>query len=297
MWPKIPAFPNRPVFLAVPLAVLVILASPALNLSQATLAQVAKEARPAEIELALERGMLTLTVTNVPLADVLQAMGEQAGFKVIVHRDLDTSVTASFTRFPLDRAIFRLVGDTSMVMIYTAFQGDVGPGPLAEVHLYSTPSTRVVAAGQPTGAGETGRGARLRDVRTLVEQPDYAAVDDLAWIVVEDEDPVVRRMAAAGLGMVGGDQAVAALAQALADEDNTVQTRAIYALSKIGDDEAARALGEVLTGDSDAQMRRHAARALARLGSEEARRVLLAATSHPDETIRSAAKRRLVGWK
>ncbi len=310
MWRKIPAFRNRLVFLAIPLAALVSLASPALNLGRAALAQVAKEARPSEIQLAIEQGLLTLAVTNVPLADVLRAIGEQAGFKVIVHRDPYTSVTASFTRVPLDRAIFRLVGDTSMVMIYAASQGEAGPGPLAEVHLYSTPTTRVVAPGQPAGAGETqearttqamavetGRDARFRAVRAMVEQPDYAAVDDLASIVVEDEDPVVRRMAAAGLGMVGGELAVAALAQAVADEDNTVQSRAIYALGKIGDDEAARVLGEVLTGDSDAQMRRHAARALARLGSEEARRVLVAAASDPDETIRSAAKRRLVGWK
>lgn len=285
---KIPALRNRLVFLAVPLAGLVILASPALNLSRAAMAQVAEEIRPSEIQLAIEQGLLTLDVRNVPLANVLHAIGERAGFKVIVHTDLDTLVTTSFTRVSLDKAIFLLVGNTSMVMIHAPLQGETGPRPLAEVHLYSNENRRVVASGLPVGARgtqgasntqavavERGRDAALRAVRTLVERPDDTAIDDLASFLLKDEDPVVRRMAAAGLGMVGGEQAVDALVEALADEDNTVQRRVIHALGKIDDDEGARALGEVLTGDPDAQTRRHAARALTRLGNEEARRVLL----------------------
>ncbi|MDA2932405.1 S8 family serine peptidase [Nitrospinae bacterium AH-259-F20] len=221
---------------------LIILASPALNLHvRAALAQVAEDVHGSEIQVAIEQGLLTLAVRNAPLADVLRAIADQAGFKVIVNSDLSTPVTDSFAGVPVDKAVRRLVGNTSMVMIYAPPRGEAGPMHLVEVRLYSAPETRVAATKGPPAAN--------------LYLPDLARKEQLAQVLAKDEDSIVRGRAAEALGNFRGEQAAAALATALADEDSSVRIQASGALRKVGAEGESVALGEVLMGDPDPKVR------------------------------------------
>ncbi len=113
--------------------------------------------------------------------------------------------------------------------------------------------------------------ARQRAARHLARRGDGAAADKLVSLLAQDEDPVVRRISAGGLGKIGGERSASALKTALADEDSSVQRRAIFELGKIGKDGAAEALAEVLCAVPDPRIRQFTAHTLARLDSMAAR--------------------------
>ena len=127
---------------------------------------------------------------------------------------------------------------------------------------------------------------RLDFVRTLAQQPDAGSVNGLSILLSQDEDPLIRRIAAIGLGKTPGDTALAALNAAIQDEDSSVKRRAIQGLGKKKDDRAVHALREVLLGDPDPQMRRAAVRSLGMMHTEEAFNALLSAEYDPDYYVR-----------
>ena len=255
------------------------------------------------IEVSLRQGLLSVDLRETPLATALSAIGDEAGFRVAITGDLDTPVSWSFTDVPLDKALRRLLQNTNSVLIHGPSR-DGGARRLVAVHAFSRiavpgPGAARVARTIRTGKGELAgrpplsdpddeRRDRLRAVRKLAKLPHAKAAKDLALFLSEDEDPVVRRVAAIGLGKVGGEPALARLTAALDDEDEWVRRRAIQGLGRIGSDSAARALGETLTGDPDTAIRRAAARTLGRMRSEEALGALEAARSDPDFSVRQA---------
>ncbi len=304
---------HRLAILGVPLAGIFFLASPAPDRHlRGALAKAAEEVAASEIEVAIEQGLVTLVARNVPLADVFRVIGDEAGFKVIVRGDLTTPITRSFAGVPLEKAIRRLVGDTTMVMIYAPSRGGAGPGPLAELRLYSArgPLVAQTQAAPEREAltenlhlpdlAEQKQLARLQEVQWLALRKDDSATGTLVQIVADrDEDLIVRERAVEALGDdLRGEQAAATLASAAAGEDTSVRIQAIRALSKIGDEAATEALREVLTGGIDPEARRSAAWVLGTLRSESARFVLEAAVAtDPDEGVRDLAASALAGWE
>lgn len=259
----------------------------------------AREDPPATIEMLVRRGLLTMSVRNAPLAQVLRAMADQANFRVIITGDAGELVSSSFTDIPLDAAIRELAGDRSWVIIYDARSGTTGAKSLSEVYILGGKHRPTTAEGsEPVEAvvvwGD--RDARLRTVREIARQPDAAASDALIQVLLEDEDPVIRGTATIGLGRVGGTQAIEALISALADEESSVRTRVVQALGKIGDERAVGAIGEVLKDDPDPRIRRAAVRALGRQPSEEALRALEEATADSDVLVRKTAVLILERW-
>ncbi len=76
------------------------------------------EKHRANIHIAIEQGLLTVDLRNVPLAEVLQAIAKTAAFGLTLRGDLSTPVTWSFTGVPLAKGIKRLVGNNSLVIIH-----------------------------------------------------------------------------------------------------------------------------------------------------------------------------------
>jgi hypothetical protein len=93
----------------------------------------AENAPPAMAEMAIREGLLSVKLRHAPMADVLLAIGAQAGFEVIIRGDLSAPVTWSFSDLPLDEGIRRLLADSALVMIYAPSQGQAGLRPLAKV--------------------------------------------------------------------------------------------------------------------------------------------------------------------
>jgi hypothetical protein len=264
------------------------------------------------IHVNIQWGLLTVDLRDAPLAEVLRTIGERAGLKVAIHGDAGGLVTKSFAGIPLEEAIKRLVGDAPLVLKYATSSGETAIVALSEVLIYMRSPGDQKATGadvneQPDVATSENwvdqallrpePGSRLDAVRELARQPEEATVGVLGQIVSGDEDPIVRREAAAALGRVGGAEAAAALTPALSDEEPAVRMQAVRAVGRIGNDEGAQALGAVSSGDPDPLVRRLAVRALGAQGIEEARSALEAATLDPNESVRREAAAALARWQ
>jgi hypothetical protein len=264
--------------------------------------------QPATIEVSLRDGLMSVTLREAPLDAVLRAIGEEAGFRVVVKGGLDNPVTWSFTNVPLDKALRRLLQNTNSVLIHGPAR-DGGAGRLVAVHAWPSHGPEAISAARfartirsdrtgaamrpPLGGPDADRQDRLLAVRHLAKRPGARAAKDLALALSEDEDAVVRRVAAIGLGKVGGEPALAGLTAALADDDKWVRRRAIQGLGKIGGEAAARALGDTLVNDPEPEVRQAAARTLGRMRSEEAFEALKAAGSDLNFSVRQAVAQAL----
>jgi HEAT repeat protein len=91
-----------------------------------------------------------------------------------------------------------------------------------------------------------------------------AAGEQLAGVLGSDSDPRVRTAAASALGIVGGDDAPAALVHATSDPDVRVRRSAVKALGSFDDPAGAEALDE-RTDDEDREVAIRAAEALVAL--------------------------------
>lgn len=202
-------------------------------------------------------GLLTVHAREAPLADVLGVIGEKAGFTVTIKGDLDIPITDSFAGVRLERAIKRLVGEHSWVMIYGPSEpGRRKSGPLAlHVFAHRARDTGPAAVMQPTvkehkiagpdsspaslmdsilnGLAQTDRDARMRAIGLLGRLKDEDSIDILTQVLLEDRDAAVRRQAVITLGSIGGARAIEILADvSLDDPDDMVRQTANSILAR-----------------------------------------------------------------
>ncbi|RCJ38347.1 hypothetical protein A6770_13435 [Nostoc minutum NIES-26] len=118
-----------------------------------------------------------------------------------------------------------------------------------------------------------------------------AAVETLIT-ALQDEDSVVRSIAAQALGRIGTTAAVEALITALQDEDFDVRDSAAQALGKIGTTAAVEALITALQ-DEDSVVRSIAAQALGKSGNTTAVEALIMALQDEDYVVRDSAAQAL----
>ncbi len=280
----------------------------ALGLSYGQAAE-AEETTPSSISVHIERGLLSVDARNAPLDEVLEAIAKQANFQLDTKGDLDIPVTWSFANVPVDEGVQRLLHNVSSVMTYARSQNG-GPAALVKVTTFrrkvdladnSVHVARTISPLQtqkatkveepqhePTVSLDDDREDRLRAVRRLSRKPDAASIKDLALLASQDDDPVIRRIAAIGLGKLRVPEAKAALVESLSDEDSLVRRRAIQGLGKTWGFEAFDLLTTALTDDHEPSVRRQAALRLGRLYSDAAYEVLDAARFDTDFSVRQA---------
>lgn len=296
----------------------------------------AEEAAPSALRVVVEEGRLTVNLPDVRLARVLRLIGMRAGVAIAMRGDLSARVTEAFVGVPLDEGIRRLVRGHSAVLYYSPSRDGTGPPVLSRVAVIGSlaggprqaradlrertrlPTTETLARGSATDAvarGSTGgppgfqsepgrhsgatgeRSSRLDALQTLARQPAQTAAADLAQVLAEDADPLVRAQAAALLGIVGGEEVATALSAAFADEEASVRLHAVRALGRVEGARALPALREVLARDPDPRVRRVAVRWVAALPGEEARAVLEAAASDRDASVRQEVAAALAIWR
>ena len=272
-------------------------AAAALDLSDYPALAAEQEIRPATMEVSLREGLLSANIREAPVAAVLNAIGEEAGFRVVIRGDLDVPISWSFAEVSLEKALRRLLQNTNSALLYDSRRGGgtirlvkviAWPGHGDAADYAARVARKIRSDRSPLGGPNDDLYARLGAVRKLAEQPHANAAEDLALALFEDEDPVVRRIAATGLGKIGGEPALAGLTAALYDEDNWVRRRAILGLRHIGGDSAVWALGETLRDDPNPEVRQAAANTLGWMGSEEAFGALESAQSDLDFAVRHA---------
>jgi hypothetical protein len=67
-----------------------------------------------QIEVDLRSGTLSVHISDMPLVDVLQKIGEESGFKLVVIGHGESRITRSFSDIPLVEGIHRLAGNCSV---------------------------------------------------------------------------------------------------------------------------------------------------------------------------------------
>ena len=86
-------------------------------------------------EVALRHDLLSVQAIDVPLAELLRAIGAEASFEVIIKGDLSAPVTWSFTDAPVDKALRRLLRNANSVLIHAPAR-DGGAGLLVELRVW-----------------------------------------------------------------------------------------------------------------------------------------------------------------
>jgi len=258
------------------------------------------------LAVKVDDGLVSVDIRNALLGEVLRAIAGQAAIQLTIYSGATDRVTESFSDVNLDEAFQRLAQGYDVVLVYGRARDRGGPDHLVEVRVYEA-STPGGPGGRILGPREQARslvdarerGARLQNVRSLIEQAqkrEPGALASLAEILANDPDPIVRQIATAGFAGIRTPEAVAALTTALGDQEPSVRIAAVSSLGVMRDDTQAPVIGQVLTRDTDAGVRRAAVRALATLRSDEAHRALEAAVSDPDASVRQAAQGALNRW-
>jgi ribosomal protein L25 (general stress protein Ctc) len=113
------------------------------------------------LDVTVTSSRVSLTARETPLRDVLTAIGQQSGVKIVLYGDFDTPVTATLAAVPLDEAIQRLSRWHSIVLIYDPSArgpddvvSSADDGVLREVWVTSAPAdVRSSSSGTSRGAG------------------------------------------------------------------------------------------------------------------------------------------------
>jgi hypothetical protein len=79
---------------------------------------VAGIARADERVIQYAKDALTVHLTNVPVAEVLDEIARQSGAEIRGHVRADGAVTAQFDAVPLPEALHRLLGDQNFALVY-----------------------------------------------------------------------------------------------------------------------------------------------------------------------------------
>jgi hypothetical protein len=218
------------------------------------------------LEIAATSAGMTVNVHEVPLADVLEAIGRHAGILIVLGGTLDTLVSETLIDIPLDQGIRRLSRGHSVVFIYAGASAAANDAALSEVWVMSASSASgsrdpySVTPRAGAGPRDDGRGADTRGRSTASERPvqltralkfgtletrlrlieavvrergEHAAIDVLRDAATHDADPRIRMGAIQVLTFMPSRDAVEAIRATLGDRHAGVRAEALSALRQL----------------------------------------------------------------
>ena len=144
----------------------------------------------------------------MPLAEVVEAIGRQAGFETTLIGDVSAPVTVSLAKVPLAEGLERLLADTDRILIYAAPQADATLPRIAQLWLYGAEHGQKMTAAAPPSSPEPllDPGGKIRSqavLRLTQAGATEDALDQLGQVLREDTDPLVRSRAAIALAAWG----------------------------------------------------------------------------------------------
>ncbi len=270
----------------------------------------------AEIEVNARKGMLSVNVENVPLADILLEIGDEAGFRLVLFGGLESTITQRFSNVPMQDGIRRLAGNRSVAFIYRiidvpddrkemegiqevwVFDKEGSRGMTTHAGFESSqaePGAAKSASGDPTQEdqarpGPTSKWEQFSSRHQLDETTD---VGYWAGMLFNQDDRATREQALTALQRIGSDEALAAMATVLGDDDAALRCQAVLDLGKEDNARSVQLLGQALIGDADPSVRMTAVRSFAERTDEVSRAFLNTALEDEDERIQSFAKQAL----
>ena len=254
-------------------------------------APAAEEPTPARtMEVSMAGGRLSVNLRDIPLADVLRHIGQEAHVKVNLDGQFLALITGTFTGLPLESGIRRLTRGHSSSF---AYESPSDPGQAARLT-----EIWVIESKPATSADPRARAARLASLDNLGRRTNDGAVAELSRLLTQDPDPAVRTRAAGVLSRSRDARATSALTAALGDQQPSVRIQAVHGLRRVEGERSADALGRVLVSDPDPSVRRVAAWALTSLRDAAAGSALRAAMlTDGDASVRQAATAAYRRWE
>jgi hypothetical protein len=229
------------------------------------------------LRIEVGAGGVTADIGDAARAEVVRAIADRAGFRLVMEAPVDGRVTASWHQAPLERVLHHLLAPADLVLVYAA---EAAAPRLVEVRVYPASGTRSTPDDLPRA---TAAGAAEGGVRSPVAEDDR-----LAGLVDGDDHRARRRAVEAPARHGDVETLVGALESALVDEDPGVREAAVRALGATWDERAVPPLAGAL-GDPDADVREAAARALGNIWSDEAADTLGLALADRSRLVREAA--------
>ena len=193
--------------------------------------------------ISFSDGNLSVSVANVSRVDLLNRIGREAGFKVIVVGDVRPDTRSwSFADLPLRKALKRLLADTNAIV---AEGSNSDPAqPISSIYLLGSGSGTirslevVSVEAEPDQArpaeGSVDDGASQPQPANMQQQDfDYAAQAELVNRLQFDPSEEARMRALNDLQAMGGDNLRAVLESALGDSDEKIRQQAERLLANL----------------------------------------------------------------
>ena len=260
------------------------------------------------LDVEVSQGTFSLVAESVALDEVLRKIGQEAGFEVEIAGELNQPLSLSLTDQPIVAGLRRLLARQSSIFIHHP-ESQVLARVIAWDPAEGTPNPIASSNGtapRPLSAASQGlrdrqsidlrdhsldREARLSMLEEVAADPSEAQVATLAFLLGQDDDAAIRRVAAIGLSKTDGPNARKALVRALRDPDAQVRRRALQGLGRLDGSLVVAAIAKALHRDREPEIRETAAHLLGRIGGAEAKRALqLARNDQVDSVQRAVAK-------
>jgi hypothetical protein len=295
--------------------VLLIVLMPSAHVPMATAA-----AQRSEIEVNLREGTLSVHIYNMPLVDILQIIGDEVGFRLMMIGSGESRITQNFSNIPLSEGIRRLVGNLSVAIMYQIVDAPDNRKELQDIkEVWVFDSAEATADGPVSDTREEDLKIDVAVVSSETEslndpgetnpvQPDAAGIKEAAtypqfdkesdvgyWAdrLINNADRSSREQAITELRLIGSDAAVAAIAIAFADNDVQLRRHAVESLGRVDNVNAVQLLGQALLGDRDPSVRLSAVRFFANQNSEVSRAFLNTALTDKDKQVQALARQAL----
>ena len=261
-----------------------------------TLMAAARPTATSSIKVVVERGRLTLSVRDAPLADVLHAIGKEASIAIHIRGDLTARITNSFTDIQLEEGIRQLLRGQSFALSYGPSTSDAKRSSLIEISVIAR--SRVEPAGT-VGKVSTPSEARdkLQRIRALARRKDAEAIGELSRLAASDPSSSVRSQAVFALGRLRTQEALAPLTRALADQSSPVRIQALRGIKNLKGTEAIKDLRAAAANDPDPTVRRQAVRLLSEIQSPEVPGLLKGAVADHDAAVSQEAQQAVKRWE
>jgi len=94
--------------------------------------------------IQIKNGLLTVSLRDTPLKEVLEEISRQAKIKIILDKEIDRSLTLEFRDLSLEEGLRKILDGTDYYMLFTPTQGAVP---------YTIKEIRVIPRSPRTGKG------------------------------------------------------------------------------------------------------------------------------------------------
>jgi hypothetical protein len=104
------------------------------------------EVRDQKLYVAYDRGLLSVSLENAELEEVLEVIGEKTGISIRSPEDLNKSITINFDRLPLEEGLYRILRGIDHVLIFSSSDKEIGKETVSGVYI---PSDKITGKRAP----------------------------------------------------------------------------------------------------------------------------------------------------